>query len=86
MDVKERRTGAEKCLRTDLEFSYLDLRRWNSLKANGYYYTQAGDDYLQKHRTKNNLLSNNSAEKDQEAREDHEISMSYKIVCCEKDS
>lgn len=33
--VKERRTGAEKCLRTGLEFSYLDLGRWKSLKANG---------------------------------------------------
>lgn len=35
---------------------------------------------------KNNPLSSNSAEKDQEAWEDDVIGMCYKTGCCEKDS
>lgn len=33
--VIETRIEAEKCLRTGLDFSYLDFGRWNSLKSNG---------------------------------------------------
>lgn len=85
--VIETRTKAEKCLRTGLDFRYLDFGRWNSLKSNGQYnYIEAGDDYLQKYRMKNNLLSSNSGGKDQEAREDHKIGMCYKMGCYDKDS
>lgn len=31
----ETRTEGEKCLRTGLDFSYIDFGGWNSLKSNG---------------------------------------------------
>lgn len=69
--VKET-TGAGKMFEDWFRIQLFWFRKTEFFKGK-WRILDTGDDYLQKYRTKHNLLRNNSAEKDQEFWKDHKI-------------